>query len=38
MKRREFIAGLGAAAWPVALRAQPTASDRLPWRFNAQYS
>jgi putative tryptophan/tyrosine transport system substrate-binding protein len=23
MKRREFIAGLGAAAWPVAVRAQP---------------
>src|SRR5271165_1302077 len=23
MRRREFIAGLGAAAWPIAVRAQP---------------
>jgi hypothetical protein len=22
MKRREFIAGLGAAAWPIAVRAR----------------
>jgi putative ABC transport system substrate-binding protein len=28
MKRREFIAGLGAVVWPLALRAQPAESVR----------
>jgi hypothetical protein len=31
MKRREFIAGLGAAAWPVVARAQRPERMRRIW-------
>jgi dienelactone hydrolase len=32
MRRREFIAGLGAAAWPLVARAQPTRNPIMPER------
>ena len=31
MRRRDFIAGLGAAAWPIAVRAQQPATQTVGW-------
>ena len=36
MRRRDFIAGLGAAAWPVAARAQEAARVRPTVTFSQQ--
>jgi putative tryptophan/tyrosine transport system substrate-binding protein len=31
MKRREFIAGLGGAVWPLVVRAQPQTKPTIAW-------